>query len=84
MTRLLGLASRLRHLAQVDVPLYAFATGDIPTTLAGARAFLADSRSPRSAAVLAQDPTLRHVDPLCVPYAKSRFLHTLVPWLAKR
>jgi len=84
VTRLLGLASRLRHLAQVDVPLYAFATGDIPTTLAGARAFLADSRSPRSAAVLAQDPTLRHVDPLCVPYAKSRFLHTLVPWLAKR
>jgi pimeloyl-ACP methyl ester carboxylesterase len=84
VTRLLGLASYLKHLSAIDLPLYAFATGDVPTTLAGARAFLAQSRSPRSAAVLAQDPTLRHVDPLCVPYPKSRFLRTVAPWLAKR
>ena len=84
VTRLLGLAARLRHLGAIDVPLYAFATGDIPTTLAGARAFLDRSRSPRSAAVLMQDASLRHVDPLCVPFAKSRFLRTLVPWLEKR
>ncbi len=84
VTRLLGLARGLRHLGAVDVPLYAFSTGDIPTTLAGARAFLDRSHSPRSAAVLAQDATLRHVDPLCVPFAKSRFLQTLVPWLEKR
>ena len=84
VTRLLGLSGGLRHLASVPVPLYAFATGDIPTTLKGARAFLALSRSPRAAAVLAQDTSLRHVDPLCVPFAKSRFLQTLVPWLRKR
>lgn len=84
VTRLLGLATRLRHLREIDLPLYAFATGDIPTTLTGARSFLARSRSPRAAAVLARDAALRHVDPLCVPFAKSRFLQTLVPWLEKR
>ncbi|MEP6892834.1 MAG: hypothetical protein ABI927_03545 [Gaiellaceae bacterium] len=84
VTRLLGLAAGLRHLAAIDVPLYAFATGDVATTLAGARAFLDRSHSPRSAAVLAKDGSLRHVDPLCVRFAKSRFLRTLVPWLAKR
>ncbi len=84
ITRLLGLAGHLQHLAGVNVPLYAFATGDIPTTSAGARTFLSRSHSPRRSAVIASDATLRHVDPLCVPFAKSRFLQTLVPWLARR
>jgi pimeloyl-ACP methyl ester carboxylesterase len=82
VTRLLGL--RERHLRAIDLPLYAFATGDIPATLTGARAFLAKSRSARSRATLAQDAGMRHADPLCAPWAKSRFLRTLAPWLAQR
>lgn len=82
VTRQLGL--RLRHLREVDVPLYAFATGDIPTTTAGARAFLARSRSPQGKARIVSDPTMRHADPLCAPAARSPFLRTLVPWLARR
>ena len=79
VTRLLGL--RVRHLREVDVPVYAFATRDVPRTLDGARKLVSRSRSPRSKALLVRDPRLRHVDPLCTPYSKSRFLQTLVRWL---
>jgi hypothetical protein len=82
VTRLLGL--RLRHLAGIDVPTYAFATGDIPSTLTGARNLLARSRVPRAASVLTQDARMRHADPLCTPFSRSRFLQTLVPWLRRR
>lgn len=82
VTRLLGL--RLRHLTGIDVPLYAFATGDIPSTLTGARNLLARSRVPRSASILAQDARMRHADPLCAPFPRSGFLQTLVPWLKQR
>jgi pimeloyl-ACP methyl ester carboxylesterase len=82
VTRLLGL--RLRHLPTIDVPMYAFATGDIPSTLVGARNLLARSRVPRAASVLAQDAAMRHADPLCTPFARSGFLRTLVPWLKRR
>lgn len=82
VTRLLGL--RLRHLATIDAPTYAFATGDIPTTLVGARNLLARSRVPRDASVLARDATMRHADPLCAPFDRSPFLQTLVPWLRRR
>jgi pimeloyl-ACP methyl ester carboxylesterase len=79
VTNLLGL--RERHLAAVNVPLYAFATGDIPTTATGARAFLAKSKSPRARSLVTSDPGMRHSDPLCTPWERSRFLRTLVPWL---
>ncbi len=82
VTRLLGL--RLRHLAGIDVPTYAFATGDIPSTLTGARKLLARSSVPRAASVLTQDARMRHADPLCAPFSRSRFLQTLVPWLKRR
>jgi pimeloyl-ACP methyl ester carboxylesterase len=82
VTRLLGL--RVRHLAAIDLPVYAFATGDIPSTLTGARNLLARSDVPRASSVLAQDPQMKHADPLCAPYAKSVFLRTLVPWLKRR
>lgn len=82
VTRLLDL--RLRHLRTIDVPTYAFATGDIPSTLTGARNLLARSRVPRGASVLAQDAAMRHADPLCAPFARSAFLRTLVPWLKRR
>ncbi len=74
VTRRLGLASRLKHLRAVNVPLYAFATGDIPTTAAGARAFLARSSSPKAASMIvsdaddeAQRPALRAVRAQPVP-----------------
>lgn len=82
VTRRLGL--RLRHLAGIEVPVYAFATGDIPSVAVGARALLARSRAPRKASLVVDDPTMRHADPLCAPYARSPFLQTLVPWLARR
>lgn len=82
VTRLLGL--RERHLRAIDVPVYAFATGDIPATLTGARALIRESRSPRSRSLLTSDPGMRHSDPLCTPWQQSRFLRTLAPWLAKR
>lgn len=84
VTRRLGIAGRLRHLGRVDVPVYAFATGDVPTTAAGARAFLARSSSPRAQASIVSDPTMRHSDPLCTPYERSPLLRTLVAWLRRR
>lgn len=81
VTRLLGL--RVSHLPEIDLPLYAFATGDIPATLTGARALLAQSRSPRAKALLAADPAMRQADPLCTPYERSRFLQTLASWLRR-
>lgn len=82
VTRLLGL--RLRHLATIDLPLYAFSTGDVPAARTGAQALLAQSRSPRADAVVEHDATMRHSDPLCAPLGRSPFLRTLVPWLKKR
>jgi pimeloyl-ACP methyl ester carboxylesterase len=84
VTRRLGLAARLKHLKAIDVPLYAFATGDIPTTASGARAFLARSSAPRARSLVVSDPTMRHSDPLCTPYERSPFLQTLVAWLGRR
>jgi pimeloyl-ACP methyl ester carboxylesterase len=82
VARRLGL--RLRHLREISVPVYALATGDIPTTATGAKALLASSRSPKGKARIVSDPTMRHADPLCTPYERSPFLRTLVAWLAKR
>ncbi len=82
VTRLLGL--RLHHLSTVDVPLYSFSTGDLPSARKGARAFLDRSASPRGDAVVEHDPTMLHTDPLCAPAARSPLIRTLVPWLRKR
>ncbi len=81
VTRLLGL--RLTHLHEIDVPVYAFATSAYPGTLAGARTLIAESHAPRSSSLLTQDPAMKHSDPLCTPYEKSRFLQTLVAWLKR-
>ena len=64
--------------------MYAFATGDIPTTLGGAKNLLARSSGPRSESLLTQDAAMRHSDPLYTAFTKSAFLRTLVPWLKRR
>ena len=81
VTRLLGL--RLTHLHEIDVPVYAFATSGYPGSLTAARTLIAQSRAPRASSRLAQDPAMKHSDPLCTPYPKSRFLQTLVGWLRR-
>ena len=81
VTRLLGL--RLTHLHEIDVPVYAFATSAYPGSLTAARSLIAQSRAPRASSQLAQDPAMKHSDPLCTPYPKSRFLQTLVGWLRR-
>jgi hypothetical protein len=81
VTRLLGL--RVTHLSEIDLPVYAFQTSAYPA-VAGARKLVAESRSPLAKDVFARDQAMLHVDPLCTPYAGSRFLQTLVPWLRRR
>jgi len=83
ITKLLGL--RPWHLAQVDVPLYAFQT-DLTRgrVLRGARAFLARSRSPRGRAVLVdRSSTTSHLDPLTAAPRTNDFLKTVVPFLRR-
>lgn len=81
VTRLLGL--RLTHLHEIDVPVYAFATSAFPGTLTGARVLITQSRAPRASSLLAQDPAMKHSDPLCTPYPRNRFLQTLAGWLRR-
>jgi len=79
ITNFLGL--RTWHLAQVDVPLYAYQT-DLTNgrVLRGARAFVGRSNVPRS--LLVDDSRITsHLDPLTAAPNRTRFYTTLVPFL---
>jgi pimeloyl-ACP methyl ester carboxylesterase len=77
-TKLLGL--REYHLADVDLPLYAFETNLTGgRVLRGARRFVKASKVPR--AKLVADHGQAHLDPLFAAPSKNRFLQTVVPFL---
>jgi len=78
ITKFLGL--REYHLAQVNIPLYAFETNlTHGRVLRGARRFAAASKVPRT--TLVADHGASHLDPLFAAPAKNKFLTTVVPFL---
>ena len=79
-TRWLGL--RITHLAQVDLPLYAFQTslgGTANAVARGAKSYQSRSKIPRVQIVSHLE--LGHLDPLLAAPGRNPFLQTVVPWL---
>jgi len=81
--RLLGL--RLRHAAEVRLPLYAIQTSLTGgAVLKGARRFISQSKVPRDRSVLVDaSKTDSHLDPLTAAPSRSRYLKTVVPFLKR-
>jgi hypothetical protein len=78
--RYLGL--RLRHGADIDVPLYAFSTALTRGAVArGARRLVRRSRI--GTARVVDDRTTAHLDPLVAAPGRNRFLKTVVPFLRR-
>ncbi|RAG83307.1 alpha/beta hydrolase [Streptacidiphilus pinicola] len=78
--RLLGL--RLWHAAQIDVPLYSFASGLTHGTVNAAARWVVDhSRIP--AATFAENDAMTHLDTLWAAPGRSTVLSTLAPFLAR-
>lgn len=79
------LGLRLRHLREVDVPLYAFQT-DLTRgrVLRGARRFMERSRVPRGRSTLVdRSSSTSHLDPLTAAPQTNDFLKTVVPFLRR-
>jgi hypothetical protein len=79
-TNWLGL--RISHLAEVDLPLYAFQTslgGTADAVERGAHSYQQRSKIPSVQVVSHLE--LGHLDPLLAAPAKNPFLQTVVPWL---
>ena len=83
--RLLGL--RLTHLAQVNVPYYAFQTsltGARNGVVNGAKAYARRSKVPKGGLVIVdRKATTSHLDPLFAAPATNDFLKTVVPFLRR-
>lgn len=80
LARSLGL--RLRHTAELNVPLYAFQTSlTRGTVLAAARRLVAGARIPY--AVYESDEGMNHLDPLFAATARNTATHTLAAFLAR-
>ena len=83
--QVLGL--RLMHLAQVDVPYYAFQTslgGASNGVINGATSFAERSKVPKGGLVLVdRASSTSHLDPLLAAPAKNDFIKTVVPFLKK-
>jgi len=78
LTRLLGL--RLTHRAEVQLPLYAFATSS-SGVLSRARRFVRASKVRRP--TFANDPAMTHFDPLTAVPARNSFARTVAPFLRR-
>ena len=83
--KVLGL--RINHLAEVNVPYYAFQTslsGGTNGVINGATSFAERSKVPKSGLVLVdRATTTSHLDPLLAAPAKNDFIKTVVPFLKK-
>lgn len=83
--RTLGL--RITHLAEVNVPYYAFQTslsGGSNGVINGATSFAERSKVPRNSLVLVdRASTTSHLDPLLAAPARNDFVKTVVPFLKK-
>ncbi|HEV2111205.1 MAG TPA: alpha/beta hydrolase [Gammaproteobacteria bacterium] len=78
ITQALGL--RLTHAADIDVPLYAFATGlTHGTVISSAQWVVANSKVRK--AVYVTDDSMVHLDPLLDRPERNKFLQTLVAFL---
>ncbi len=79
------LGLRLKHLKQVDIPVYAVQT-DLTDgrVLKGAKRFIAESKTTlKESRLVNADPQQSHLDPLTAAPAKNAFLKTVVPFLKK-
>ena len=83
--KVLGL--RLFHLADVNVPYYAFQTsltGSRNGVVNGARNFAARSKVPKGGLVIVdRSKTTSHLDPLLAAPKRNDFVKTVVPFLKK-
>ena len=83
-----ALGLRLLHLAQVDIPYYAFQTslgGASNGVINGATSFAARSKVPKSGLVIVdRKDSTSHLDPLLAAPATNDFLKTVVPFLKSK
>ncbi|MFM9127608.1 MAG: hypothetical protein ACKOTA_08650 [Solirubrobacterales bacterium] len=84
--KVLGL--RLQHLAEVNIPYYAFQTsltGSRNGVVNGAKNFAARSTVPKGGLVIVdRSKTTSHLDPLLAAPKRNDFVKTVVPFLAKK
>jgi pimeloyl-ACP methyl ester carboxylesterase len=80
VTDFLGL--RLLHGAEINVPLYVFATGSTRGTVTSSAQWVV-AHSQIRAAVLEGDPAMTHLDPLFAPREKNRCLTSLSQFLLR-
>ena len=85
-SKVLGL--RLFHLADVNIPYYAFQTsltGSRNGVVNGAKNFAARSKVPKTGLVIVdRSKTTSHLDPLLADPKRNDFVKTVVPFLKKK